>query len=77
MTNTNAALSMWTVYDHPTDFPDSFVARRFEIRGDVCPTNEFFLAKTLPEVREAMRKRGLFCLPRDGGDDPKIVETWL
>ena len=24
-------LSMWTVYDHPSDFPDLFIARRWEV----------------------------------------------
>jgi hypothetical protein len=31
-------LSMWTVYDRPTDHPDGFIARRFEIRREQGPT---------------------------------------
>jgi uncharacterized C2H2 Zn-finger protein len=27
----NAPLSMWTIYDHPRDYPAYFVARRWEI----------------------------------------------
>lgn len=70
-------LSMWTVYDHPRDYPDVFVARRFEItRGLSGPTNDMFTADTLDELRRLLPP-GLFCLLREPDDDPKIVETWI
>ena len=29
-----AVLRMWTVYDHPTDFPEAYVARMCEVRRE-------------------------------------------
>jgi hypothetical protein len=71
------ALSIWTVYDHPRDYPNSWVARRFEISNKgVGITREMFLADTLEELR-VLLPVGLVRLNRQASDDPKIVETWL
>jgi hypothetical protein len=74
----DAIMSMWIVYDHPTDFPTEFVARRHEIvRGGSRPTDEAMASHSLDSLREALVGRGLTCLSRSPHDDPKIVETWL
>jgi hypothetical protein len=71
------ALSMWTIYDHPSDYPESFVARLFEVRsGTVVATNDLVIAP-LGTLRRFFASAGLHCLTRNDGDDPKIVETWL
>jgi hypothetical protein len=67
-------LSMWTIYDHPTDYPDHFVARRFELDK---PTSQILLCETLEPIRDALAGAGLICFMRDPSDDPKIVETWM
>lgn len=67
-------LSMWTIYDHPLDFPDCFVARRFE---GVTPTLDVETAPTLDELRGRFRSWGLACLTRSPEDDAAIVEVWL
>lgn len=70
-------LSIWTVYDHPRDYPASFVARRSEvIDGVVQVTADMFVADTLDELR-ALLPPGLYRLPRFPGDQPHIVEVWL
>jgi hypothetical protein len=70
-------LDMWTVYDHPRDYPDKYVARRCTVgRGGLTMTNDMFVADTINEVRSLL-PLGLFCLPRDPKDDPCIVEVWL
>ena len=71
-------LIIWTVYDHPTDYPDNFVARRSECRphGVIVNTQDMFIADTLSEVRQLL-PRGLIHIGRDPRDDPKIVEVWL
>jgi hypothetical protein len=70
-------MSLWTVYDHPRDYPDVWVARRSEIGiGKSTPTPDMFTADTLDELR-ALLPRGLVCLARSPGDDPVIVEVWL
>jgi hypothetical protein len=70
-------LNMWTVYDHPKDFPHSYVARRFEIGGgEPLATNDIIQGE-LSIIRESFCQCGLTCLTRNEGDDPNIVETWL
>jgi hypothetical protein len=67
----------WTIYDHPRDYPDCFVARRWITKGyDVIATADTFTAATLDEVR-ALLPPGLIVFPRCSNDDPVIVEVWL
>jgi hypothetical protein len=72
-------LGITCLYDHPTDYPDKFVARRSIIRNDgggAVMTNDMFVGETLAEVR-ALLPRGLYCINRSEADDRVIVETWL
>jgi hypothetical protein len=70
-------LAMWIVYDHPTDHPDHFVARKWLINSEgQHPTREIIDSITLEGLR-AQLPPGLVCLPRDPTDPPKIVEVWL
>jgi hypothetical protein len=70
-------VSGWTVFDHPRDYPDVFVARRWVARrGEVVPTHDMFTADSLAELR-ALLPAGLICVPRMPWDDTKIVEVWL
>lgn len=74
----DGSLVMWTVYDHPRDFPHCFVARKYEVGvGGVCVTREVMVSDKLEKLRTILLKRGLTCLTRNAQDDPKIVETWL
>jgi hypothetical protein len=72
-------LSIWTVYDHPTDYPDSYVARRFAISkdGPPAPTREAIVSPTLMPLREVLVSKGLTPIARSPEDDPKIVESWI
>ena len=71
---------LYTVYDHPSDYPNEFVCRRFAIGSNGQQLVEigepFARAKTLDRLR-AMLPLGLYPLPREEGDDPVIVETWI
>lgn len=70
-------LSIWTVYDHPRDQPDAFVARRWDIQcGVTYATSDMFVAPTLNEIR-ALLPPGLVRMTRDVTDDPVIVESWV
>ena len=73
------ALQIWTVYDHPTDYPDNFVARRFDVDGDgVRPTSNIIIAPDLDTLRNVLQfQMGLSCITRYADDDPNIVEVWL
>jgi hypothetical protein len=74
-------LAMWTVYDHPSDFPECFVARKWEIPAREAPraTAEVLTAPTLTQLREliVMDTCCLARMDRDPAADPKIVEVWL
>ena len=73
-------LEIWTIYDHPSDFPDSFVARKFVLDQ---PTGEIMIAATLPDLRKiiqnlsdnpAIQINSLTTrIQKWPDDDPKIV----
>jgi hypothetical protein len=73
-------LAMWTIYDHPTDYPNHFVARKYIIAQgtrDPIGTKEVRLEAHLYVLREHFAGLGLMCVPRWEEDDTKIVETWM
>jgi hypothetical protein len=75
----SASMAIWTVYDHPTDYPDKFVARRFDIDANgPRPSASIIITADLAMLRDILcHKLHLVCLTRSPEDDPKIVETWL
>lgn len=72
-------LSMWTVYERPRDYPQGYIARRFEITGgpEPRPTTDVVVGESLDVIRGYMELHGLYCLPRQEGDEPQIVENWI
>jgi len=73
----NDTLEMWVVYDGPLDYPESFVARRWDIQaGKVIATDQVMLAPTLDILRQHL-PFGLINIGRRKGDDAKIVEVWI
>lgn len=70
-------LPMWTVYDHPTDYPNEFVARKSIVTNVVYMTDELLRQDDLEELRKDLAGRGLICMQRSPEDDAKIVEVWL
>lgn len=70
-------LSLWTIYDNPTDRPGEFVARRWHassVRHDA--TSDVFIGPTLASVRQQL-PQGLYNIGRKYGDEPQIVEVWV
>jgi hypothetical protein len=73
-------LYAWTVYDHPTDRPDEYVARLWRILpAPAAPTNRMLGCDDLEGLRAMILtdNPGLICLGRFEEDDPKIVEMWI
>lgn len=66
-------LPMFTVYDHPKDYPKHFVVRLWDMDRW---TPQFSLHNTLEEAREAI-PADMVMLVRHPDDDPNIVEVWL
>jgi hypothetical protein len=67
-------IDLFVVYDHPKDYPDNFVVRRFIVDK---PTGQCWLYDDLEKARIDLQNQGRICLPRDPYDDPVIVECWL
>ena len=71
------SLSLWTVYENPTDRPGEFIARRWlasPVRQEA--TSDIFAGPTLDAVR-AQFPRGLVNIGRMDGDEAQIVEVWI
>jgi hypothetical protein len=62
-----------TVYKHPSDFPNYYVARLWDMN---VRTDVYMLKDSLREIREAIPSR-FYRLNRDNSDDPVIVEVWV
>ena len=69
----NEAVNTYVIYDHPSDYPNSFAVRRFEW---ATPMELIGIADTLDQAR-ALLPSGLYNLGRTHKDDPKIVEVWI
>jgi hypothetical protein len=70
-------LLIWTVYDHPGDYPDWYVARPSIIRPKTMGALPMHLiAKDLDTLR-ALLPNGLTRLARQPGDDMFILEVWV
>ena len=74
-----SALQIWVVYEHPSDYPAHYVARRHDVGTDgSMPTRSICTSASLEGLRALLRAMGLRMLwPREARDDPVIVETWL
>jgi hypothetical protein len=72
------SLSIWTVFDHPTDYPSDFVARRSVVdKSGINVTNELLRYQDVDALRDKLAARGLTRLSRGPDDAPNIMETWL
>jgi hypothetical protein len=70
-------LTIWTIYDRPSDHPEGYIARRFEVGGGNTVATPEILTGDLEDLRQAFWKAGLMKLKRQDGDEPQIVESWV
>ena len=73
-------LSVWTVYDHPRDFPGHWVVRCWDITpGNAKMRGDAHTFDTLDAARAYVYRvyPDGFCLARQPDDDPKVFETWV
>lgn len=75
----NNGLEIYTVYDHPTDYPDSFVVRRWRvIEGKEIPDDKLLIqSKDLNLIENILLEMGLTPIPRLPGDDPVILKNYI
>lgn len=70
-------LPQFVVYDHPSDWPDFFVARLWFALPDQPQSTPFVIMDhSLDRLQTTMEALGLVKLMRHPDDDPKILETW-
>lgn len=69
-------LSIWTICQNPSDYPNKFTARESLIGiGTITLTDNLIVKDTLDEIRQHMH--GLTRIPRNPNDDSVIVEVWI
>jgi len=70
--------NQYVIYDHPKDFPDKFVVRKWIIKknGILEFDTGVFVADTLEEAREFI-PFGFTPMPVFQDDDPAIAEVWM
>lgn len=69
-------LTMWVIYDHPADYPDYFVVRKWNVTdGVVTPLRDVHLFDTAEHARDSL-PYGLVLSPVSESD-PSILEVWL
>lgn len=68
-------LLVWTICEHPSDFPGLFTARPHSVRAN-APYDFVMTHATLDGIRD-MLPPGLTRLRRDISDDPVILECWI
>jgi hypothetical protein len=75
---TGGVLSIWTIYDRPTDYPNGYIARRHEVLASgPLATDDTVKADDLYTLRKHLLQAGLTRINRSPDDDAKIVESWL
>ncbi|RYF07309.1 MAG: hypothetical protein EOO77_25955 [Oxalobacteraceae bacterium] len=72
------ALSMWTIYANPADYPGKWVVRRQEILPGLrcAQTGDMSVHDTLEAARKAIPNHTGY-LGRQPEDEPQIVESWM
>jgi len=69
------AFVSWGIFFGPYDHPGKWVARRFQ---GTQPTQEIHVGDSHEQVREAIPGlENLVLVPRQEGDPPFLVETWI
>lgn len=67
-------MEIFVIYNNPTDYPGSFVVRRFEnLIADEVP---IIVTTSLINARFAVPIDKI-CIARDESDDKCIIESWL
>ncbi len=72
-------LIIYTIYKHPSDYPDKFVVRAWSIDqwNRPAPSEKpHAVTDTLQEARASIPPDFIFVAP-SVSDDPVIVETWI
>lgn len=74
-----AGLALFVVYDHPSDFPDNIVIRRWDIVDGVATADPERMAvvNTLDDARAILSAMNRMNLGRAPEDEAQILEVWV
>ena len=67
-------LMMWVVFDHPNDFPNSWVARMWL---DNTPQDTMLMADSYELIEMQLRNWDYINIGRNDEDDSKIHSVWI
>jgi hypothetical protein len=68
---------MWVIYFDPTDYPEKWVVRRWDVGPGVArPQPQVAICDSLAAARGIV-PFGLTRLDRAAADEPQIKEVWL
>ena len=70
-------LPMWVVYNHPSDYPEDYVARIYYSLPAPAATFMVIRSKSLASLQDFLLSRGAIKFARDPNDDPAILEVWI
>jgi hypothetical protein len=66
---------VWVIYDHPADFPEHFVVRKWY---GLQPEDFALGFRSVAEARCYIEAAGgCFCMPRSAREDAVILESWI
>jgi hypothetical protein len=68
-------MELWSVYHRPAEAHCAVKKVLVEQDGLRCEDEQVF--DNIWEARSVLVRRGLVRVPRDDGDEPGLVETWL
>lgn len=72
-----AALTFWTIYKNPRDYPGKWVLRGHDVTAGRVKAQPTCVVTDSLEAARARIPFGLIRLDRDACDDPAIYEVWM
>lgn len=68
----------FVLYDRPSDFPEDYVIREFEIEpGNITDKGIFAKHKNLNHIIDLMEHTEYFFMPEVNPEEPQILGVWL
>lgn len=76
----NGNLAIYTVYDHPMDYPNSYVVKKWicNVNPSVQDAGFLMVGQDIEKIRDVLiGEMGLTPLSRSIDDDPVILENYI
>jgi hypothetical protein len=70
-------LTVWTVYENPSDYPGRWVVRAFDVTAHGVQARAHCTVTSTLDAARAVLPPGLTPLGRNADDDPAIYESWV